>query len=202
MPAPHGEARRARGGRYPHHVIIAGLDISLTGLGAVAVPSGWDLDWRRVERISFGVSLHKGASTRDVTNRLRDIARDVRVWLIRVGASAVVAEDLPPQRAFSTVPLAELRGVLRLELLDQAGLDLQFVNQSTARKVLLGRLPAKERKAHVVQALRAAGADFADADQCDAFCTVNAVLDQFEVPRLSNLLWEPEAKRQKRRRAA
>lgn len=184
-------------------MIVAGLDISLTGFGAVAVPSGWDLDWRRVERTSFGVPLGKDASTRDVTNRLRDLARDVRTWLIRVGASAVVAEDLPTHGAFSTVPLAELRGVLRLELLDQAGLDLQFINNSHARKVLLGRKPSENGKAHVVQALAAAGADFADADQCDAFCTVNAVLDSFGIPHLHHLLWTTEApKRTKRRRAA
>lgn len=183
-------------------MIIAGLDISLTGLGAVAVPSGWDLDWRRVERVSFGVPLPKGASTREVTARLRDLARDVRAWLIRVGATHVVAEDLPPHaKGFSMVPLAELRGVLRLELLDQCGLDLQFVNQSTARKLLLGKLPAKNRKQHVVEALEAAGADFADADQADAFCTVNAVLDSFEIPHLHNLLWLPEPTRQKGRAA-
>lgn len=186
-------------------MIIAGLDISLTGLGMVAVPSDWDLDWRRIERVSLGVPLSRHATTREVTTRLRDLARDVRTWLIRVGASVVVAEDLPTHAAYSIVPLAELRGVLRLELLDQAGLDLQFVNQSTARKHLLGRLPASERKEHVIEALRARGADFDDADQCDAFCTVNAVLDDYEIPSLSNLLWQPEAakpKRAKRKKAA
>lgn len=183
-------------------MIVAGIDGSLTGLGMVAVPSDWDLDWRRVKRISLGVSLPHDATTRQVTGRLRDLARDVRTWLIRVGASHVVAEDVPSHAAFSIVQLSELRGVLRLELLDQAGLDLQFVNQSTARKLLLGKLPAKERKQHVVEALRAAGADFDDADQADAFCTVNAVLDDFEIPSLRNLLWQPEPKRTKRRRAA
>ncbi len=184
-------------------MIIGGLDISLTGLGAVAVPSGWDLDWRRVERASFGVPLPKNASTREVTGRLRDLARDVRTWLIRVGATHVVADELPPQaKGFSMVPLGEMRGVLRLELLDQCGLDLQFVNQSTARKLLLGKLPPSKRKEHVVQALQAAGADFSDADQCDAFCTVNAVLDDFEIPHLHHLLWPAEPKRARARRVA
>lgn len=182
-------------------MIVAGLDISLTGLGAVAVPCGWDLDWRRVERDSFGVKLEKGASTREVTHRLRDLARDVRTWLIRVGASHVVAEDLPP-KGFNLVKLGEIRGVLRLELLDQCGLDLQFVNQSTARRILLGKLPAENRKQHVVEALKAAGADFRDADQADAFCTVNAVLDDFGIPHLHHLLWPSEPKRTRRRAAA
>jgi Holliday junction resolvasome RuvABC endonuclease subunit len=182
---------------------IAGLDISLTGLGAVVVDANWDMRFSTVERASFGVALRKDASTREVTDRLRNIARDVRVWLIRTGATALVAEDLPPHaKGFSMVPLAELRGVLRLELLDQAGLDMKFVNQSTARKILLGRLPQTERKKHVVEALRAAGADFDDADQADAFCTVNAVLDDHEIPCLRNLLWQPELKPKKRRRAA
>jgi hypothetical protein len=186
-------------------VIIGGLDISLTGFGAVAVPSGWDLDFARVERTSFGVPLHKGASTREVTGRLRDIARDVRTWLIRVGATHVVAEDLPPQRAFSTVPLAELRGVLRLELLDQAGLDLQFVNLAHARKLMLGAKPPGDPKKYVVEALRTVGGDFDDADQADAFCTVNAVLDGHGIPHLHHLLWQTPPKRVRgkvRRRAA
>lgn len=182
--------------------ILVGLDLSLRGSGAVAVHADWDLRFTAVERASFGWPLQKGASTRDVTSRLRNLARDIRVWCVRVGATHAFAEDLPTHAAFNIVPLAEIRGVLRLELLDEIGLDLQFVNQSHARKVLLGKLPAKDRKKHVVEALRAAGADFADADQADAFCTVNAVLDSFGIPSLSNLLWQPEPKRAKRRAAA
>ena len=168
---------------------LAGLDLSLTGLGAVVVPADWDLDWRRVERASFGVRLRKNATTREVTDRLRNITRDVRVWLIRMGATHVYIEDLPPHtNGFSMVPLAELRGVVRLDLLDEAKLDVAFVNQSSARKYLLGKLPAKERKQHVIAALKAAGADFDDGDQYDAFSTVNVRLDGHGVPSLKNLL--------------
>jgi hypothetical protein len=53
-----------------------------------------------------------------------------------------------------------------------------------------------------VEALKAAGSDFRDADQADAFCTVNAVLDSFEIPHLHNLLWAPDPKRTRRRAAA
>jgi Holliday junction resolvasome RuvABC endonuclease subunit len=181
---------------------IAGLDLSLQGLGAVVVDAKWDLRFDTVERASFGVPLRKDATTREVTDRLRALCLDVRVWLIRMGATHVVAEDLPPHaKGFSMVPLAELRGALRLELLREANLDLQFVNQSRARKILLGKLPPKDRKKHVVEALKAAGAGFDDADQADAFCTVNAVLDGFEIPHLHNLLWASEPKPNRRRAA-
>jgi Holliday junction resolvasome RuvABC endonuclease subunit len=182
-------------------IVAAGLDLSLTGLGAVAVPENWDLDWRRVERASFGVSLPRGASTRQVTDRLRNLTRDVRVWLIRMHVTHVFIEDLPTHAAFSIVPLAELRGVVRLDLLDEAHLDVTFVNQSSARKLLLGKLPGKDRKAHVVEALKAAGAEFEDKDQYDAFAAVNARLGDLGIPQLKSLLWDPDAPKVKAPRA-
>jgi hypothetical protein len=184
----------------------AGIDLSLTGTGAVLVPGPWDLRWHAVERASFGVSLPRTAALREVTHRLRDVSRDVVRWIVRQGATHVFVEDLPPHaKGFSMVPLAELRGVFRCELLEQAGLDAVFVNQSSARKFLLGKLPPKDRKAHVVEALKAAGADFEDSDQYDAFCSVNLRLGELGVPHLQELLFkfdEPKVKRPRARKAA
>lgn len=181
-------------------IIAGGLDLSLTGLGAVAVPADWDMDWRRVERASFGVSLPKGASTRQVTDRLRNLTRDVRVWLIRMGVTHVFVEDLPRRGAFSIVPLAELRGVMRLELLDQAHLDVTFVTQSEALKLLLGAVPPEDRKVHAREALKAQGANFEDSDQFDAFAVVNARLGDLGIPYLKSLLWDPDAPKPKKPR--
>lgn len=181
----------------------AGIDLSLTGTGAVVVPGTWDRDWRRVLRLSFGRARVSGA--REVTHRLRDVSRDVCRWLSDAGATHVFVEDLPTRAAFNIVPLAELRGVFRCELLERLGLDPTFVNQSSARKLLLGKLPQKDRKAHVVEALKAAGASFDDADQFDAFATVNAGLPALGVPHLQELLFPfdaPKAKTPRARKAA
>lgn len=180
----------------------AGIDLSLTGTGTVLVPGPWDLRWHAVERASFGRSLPKSASVREVTHRLRDVTRDVVRWLIRLGATHVFVEDALTHAAFNIVPLAELRGHFRVELLEQAGLDAVFVNQSSARKKLLGKLPPKDRKAHVIEALKAAGADFDDGDQFDAFVAVNAGLEDLGIPHLQELLQPFEVKKPKRARKA
>lgn len=183
----------------------AGIDLSLTRTGAVALSGDWDREWRRVERASFGVSLPKSASVREVTHRLRDVSRDVVRWLIGQRVTHVFVESAITARAFNIVPLSELRGAFRVQLLEQAGLDPVFVNQSSARKKLLGKLPQNDRKQHVIEALKAAGADFDDGDQFDAFCTVNAELEQLGVPHLQELLFkfdEPKAKKPRARKAA
>lgn len=179
-----------------------GFDLSLTGTGAVAVPATWDREWRRVERASFGVKLAKGASVREVTRRIDDLALDLCRWILRVGVTHVYVEDLPTHAAFNIVPLAELRGHFRVVLLRETGLDVEFVNQSNARKILLGKLPQKDRKAHVVEALKAAGADFDDSDQFDAFAAVNARLEQHGIPHFQELLFPFDAPKPKRARKA
>lgn len=186
-------------------IAAAGIDLSLTGTGGVLVPGNWDRDWRRVERASFGRSLPKTASVREVTHRLRDVSRDVVRWIVGQGATHVFVEDALTHAAFNIVPLAELRGAFRVLLLEQAGIDPVFVNQSSARKTLLGKLPPKNRKAHVIEALKVAGADFEDEDQFDAFCAVNGRLEELGVPHLQELCFPfdaPKVKKPRARKAA
>jgi len=178
---------------------LGGIDLSLTGTGAVALKPDWDLQWRSVARASFGVSLRKTASAREVTHRLIDIKRDVVRWLIREGVTHVYVEQAVPG-VFNAVQLGELRGAFRIELLEQAGLDPIFVPEMTSRCYLLGKVPQKNRKAAVVEALRAAGADFEDGDQFDAFTAVNLHLDDHGAPSLKNLLWDPAAEPKRVRR--
>lgn len=183
-----------------------GIDLSLTGTGGVVVPGTWDLTWSRVSRASFGVSLDlrklkRKPTTREITHRLRDITRDVVRWIIREQATHVFVEDALTHGAWNLVPLAELRGVFRCELLEQAGLDPVFVNQANSRKYLLGKLPPKDRKEAVELALRAAGADFDDGDQFDAFVAVNRHLEELGVPHLQELVQPFEVKKAKKPRA-
>jgi len=169
--------------------MIVGLDLSLTGLGMAAVPPDWDLDWKHVQTHRVSCPLPRNATLRQQTDRLRSLALDCRVFAVRVGATHVWGEDLPTARAFNLVSLGELRGAVRLELLRECGLDLHFAPQSSVRKFLLGRLPRKDRKAHVVEALKAAGANFGSDDECDAFAVANWGLSEIGAPCMAGLLW-------------
>lgn len=185
----------------------AGIDLSLTGTGAVIVPGDWDRTWRRVRRMSFGVDLSaaklkRKPTTREITHRIRDISADVARWLIRHEATHAFVEDALTHEAWNLVPLAELRGHFRVVLLEQTGLDPVFVNQASSRKFLLGKLPQKDRKAAVVAALRTMGADFEDEDQFDAFTAVNAHLEELGVPHFQELAQPFEVKKPRTRKAA
>jgi hypothetical protein len=67
--------------------------------------------------------------------------------------------------------------VVRLELV-RAGLDIHTANMSTARKLLLGKVPRKGAKDAVVATLRAAGATFETADEVDAYVCANLGLSE------------------------
>ena len=184
----------------------AGIDLSLTGTGSVGVPGDWGLDWRRITRASHGVSLDhrtlkRKPTTREITHRLRDVSRDVVRWVLREGITHVFVEDALTHGAWNLVPLAEMRGVFRVELLEQTGLDPVFVNQANSRKFLLGKLPPKDRKEVVVAELRKAGADFEDGDQFDAFVAVNRHLEDLGAAHLQELRQPFEVVKAKKPRA-
>ena len=182
--------------------ILGALDLSLAGLGVVCGPTDWDGDFKRLHSASFGVSLKKHASSREVTMRLINLCRDVRTWLIRHGVGAVVAERLPTHGRHLG-PLGELHGCMRRELLVECGLDLEFIKISTARTLLYGLLPPRgltptQRKRWLVEPVRAAGGRFDDHDQTDAFCVWNAAVADFGGYHLKHLLGSPEPKKSKR----
>lgn len=184
----------------------AGIDLSLTGTGAVVVPGSWDRDWRRIARASFGVSLEqkklkRKPTVREITHRLKDVSRDVVRWIVREQVTHVFVEDALTHGAFNLVPLAELRGAFRIELLEAAGLDPVFVNQANSRWFLLGKLPPDKRKEAVVLALREAGADFEDDDQFDGFVAANRHLEELGIPHLQELRQPFEVKKAKKPRA-
>lgn len=187
---------------------IAGLDLSLSGLGAVVVPGDWDLSFDRVARNSFGMSLKKTATQREITDRLMLLSHDITVWLGREKATHAYVESLPTQRAFQLVPLAELRCAVRLSLRKELGIDIDLANQTSARHLFLGGLPKKtadgdkfDRKAAIKEALKARGGVFRDLDQCDAFVAANWGMSQLGVPHLQETLFSFDAPKPKRARA-
>lgn len=174
--------------------IVLGIDLSLTGLGMVAVPVDWALDWQRVQRITIGMNLPKGASLRESTLRRASLANDVARWASRRNVTHAFVEGYPMGgRLFNLDKLAELGGVVRDRL---AELDLfpRPVAEMTGRKLLLGRVPTRDRKAAVVSALQQCGADFDDADQADAFVAANYGLSELGAPFVT--IWTPELETQ------
>jgi len=174
--------------------IILGVDLSLTSTGLVVVPSEWDYCWRRVYAVSVGLALGKQASVADQIHRRRAIADDICRVMVHRDVTHVWIEGYPAGggKVFALDKLAELGGVVRDNIMARTGIAAQTAPQSTARKLLLGRLPSHHRKEHVVEALRVAGAGFADADQADAFVAANYGLSELGAPCLAACLWRPQ----------
>jgi hypothetical protein len=164
----------------PRGTNYLGIDASLTGLGLVCIPAGWDGDFSRVARETLGVTLPKSPSQRDVIRRMLDLSVDVRRFAVMHGATVAVIEDVPTHQAFNLVKLAELRGFIRSELARECGIYVEPVNQSAARKHFLGYLPTRKkdgprvnRKEIVLAALDTLTDVFQFGDEKDAFITVN-----------------------------
>jgi hypothetical protein len=182
--------------------LIVGLDLSLRGLGMVAVPPAWDLDWKRVRFKSLAYELRGTATPREQVARLEALSRDVVAWCVRRGASQVWIEDQPSYVPANTIHSlkknSELRGVVRVELA-RAGFDAEFIDETSARKLLLGWIPGKDRKACVVEALKAAGDPFDYDDERDAFTVANWGLHELGAPCLTGLLGEKPVRAKKPR---
>jgi Holliday junction resolvasome RuvABC endonuclease subunit len=162
--------------------VVLGVDLSLTGLGLVAVPTDWDLRWSRVARATLGMELSKGASARELAMRRRALCDDVARWASRRNVTHVWFEAYPVMgRVFNVDKLAELGGVFK-DRLAEIGLHPEPVSNTTARKLLLGKLPPSDRKAVVVEMLRLLGAGFDDPDQADAFAVANYGLSELGAP--------------------
>jgi hypothetical protein len=68
--------------------------------------------------------------------------------------------------------IAEVAGVVRLELV-RAGIEIRTVPASSARKLLLGKVPRSDQKAAVYATLRSAGAPIETYDEGDALACAN-----------------------------
>ena len=146
--------------------------------------------------------MTKLATERERIERMQSLAVDVRVWAVRVGATHAWIEDtLTGGHVFSTPQLAELRGFIRSELMRECRLFVERANQNSARKLFLGKLPPKDRKAAVVSALDCMTDVFGSNDEKDAFVSAaNWGLHELGAPCIA--LPAPEVVKKPRKRAA
>lgn len=180
--------------------VVLGIDLSLTGTGLVAVPVDWDMKWERVARLSIGMDLPKGASLREHTLRRRALADDVARWASRRNVTHAWVEAAPMggRAPFNVDKIAELGGVVKDRLAELAIFPTP-VAEMTARKLLLGYVPPRDRKAAVVAALQQCGANFRDADQADAFVAANYGLAELGAPFVALGMVAPEKPRKRRK---
>lgn len=149
--------------------MVLGLDLSLTASAVVAVPLDWDGDFRRVQTLVVGERLHRDSTDAVRAMRTDMIASRVLAFAQSVGATSAWVEGYAYSQNVAAHSLAELGGVVRLALV-RAGIELHTVTASSARKLLLGKLPRGKQKEAVQGALKAAGAPASwSPDEFDAF---------------------------------
>lgn len=156
--------------------VILGLDLSTRAAAAVAVPSDWDGEWRRVASVVVGEPLHKGATEAERIGRSARIAARLAAFARAQGVTAAFIESYAYGQNTAAHTLGELGGLVRHALLE-SGVDVQVANMSSARRLMCGRIPrGSDPKAIVGATLRQAGAPaelLASADLCDAFVCLN-----------------------------
>lgn len=155
-------------------MMIVGVDCSYTGLGLVAVPGDWGLDFGRVKR----VTLTTGPETGPLVARAGALTRDACRWVewargpeqisiyIEAGLSRASRGD-------QVRPLNRLIGVVEHELYKLFGVVPVHAEQTALRKLLLGFEPPRDKKAAVVGVLELLTPTRWDPNEYDAFASAN-----------------------------
>lgn len=149
--------------------VVLGIDVSSRSTATVAIPSTWDGVWSRVEWLLCGQKLSRGATDLQRAQRCEQIAREIVGFAKRKGATVAWFEGYAFSQNTSAHTLAEVAGVVRLELV-RAGIEIHTANMNSARKLLLGRVPSSRKegkgaaKKAVYATLTAAGASLPKGD--------------------------------------
>jgi hypothetical protein len=182
-----------------------GIDLSLTGLGLCAIPSDWDPGsreaWASIRRTTLGTKPGL-----PLVARADLMAQDVVTWIGRLyekEAPKVCHEGYPiGGRVFNLDKLCEVGGIVKRALWIGMQLEVWPAAQSTARKLICGKLPQRDRKAATLDVLRrfAQGAlDDATDDECDAIVACNLYRKELGLSFAALTPVEPvKAKRSKR----
>jgi Holliday junction resolvasome RuvABC endonuclease subunit len=152
-------------------ITILGLDLSLTGSGAVRYKLPWAGDFKDIESLHVGRKLSKDASEYDCLCRLRYLRDEILEFAD--GCQVVAVEQYAFSRGASRAhALGELGGVVKLALL---GLGLEIVPLTASHvRSCLGKFPRKAPKEHVAALIRKLGApDRWSDDVIDSFVTAN-----------------------------
>ena len=137
---------------------VLGIDLSMWGPACVVIPGDWDMqDWRKLPVLDGVVEIKDErvyARMRRIAQALVGIARGFKVKHVAIEGYAYGLAG----RAHASV-LMELGGIVKDHFWHELGIELAPVSSSTARKLLLGKLPpGKGIKVHVQKMVYAMGA--------------------------------------------
>jgi Holliday junction resolvasome RuvABC endonuclease subunit len=152
--------------------VLLGIDLGTRRCAGVACPTDWDGEWRRVRSIVVGEPLRRDSTDAERARRTETIAMQLVRFARETEASVALIESYAFGKSTAAHTLGELGGVVRLELV-RAGLEVRTVQMSSARKLLLGKVPKADPGIACYAALRAAGARFDTADEAAAFTVAN-----------------------------
>ncbi len=146
--------------------IVAGVDLSLTGLALVAVPSDWaDCAFSHARATTLTTDPSYGTHAR----RMRDLARDAAAWLEWARVTHVWLEKANISRRQHNLDQAfRLGGMVELAVLELLDVSCAWAPLFPARRLLCG----STAKA-VVQASLAGIRELTDEHQRDAAVCAN-----------------------------
>jgi len=151
---------------------VAGLDLSTRAAAGVMLPLGWDGDFSQARSLVVGEPLRRNATDAERARRTENIALPLVTFCRTNNVQIAFIESYGFNQSHAAHTLGEVGGVVRLELL-RAGIEIRTAQMSSARKMLLGKLPRADVKMVVYSTVRAAGATFETADEADAFAALN-----------------------------
>jgi hypothetical protein len=179
-----------------------GIDTSMTGLGLLAIPGDWGCDLLRVLRAPI---LSTSPEDGCYPARREKLCRDVVEWVgwlqrkPRAELQVFIEGGIANKTEISTLRSQErIAGAVEDALWRHLGIECRTAEQTTSRKLLLGYVPAKDRKLVVIEALSKLAPDW-NHNHYDALTTANWGMYQEQLPHLAALLPPKPAKPKGRR---
>ena len=118
-------------------VRVGGVDLSLTGLALVAVPSDWGCDVRKALTRTFSTDPSYGT----VTRRMRDLARDAAAWLEWARVTHVYLEQpIVSRRQHNLDQAFRLGGMVELAVLELLDVSCVWAPLIKARTLFCGSI--------------------------------------------------------------
>jgi hypothetical protein len=152
--------------------VVAGVDLSLTGLALAAAPVDWACDFTRVRSVTLSTSPSDGS----VVQRMRDLACDAAAWLEWARVTHVYLEQPIITRKQHNLDQAfRLGGMLEMRVLELMGVECKWAPLIKARIMFCGNI-SKE----VAQAALESVPTLKDQHQRDAFVVMNWAMSELE----------------------
>lgn len=154
--------------------VLAGIDLSLTGLALVAAPVNWDCDFTHLRTQTLTTSPTDGS----VAQRMRDLACDAAAWLEWVRATHVYLEQpIITRRQHNLDQAFRLGGMMEMRVLELLGVECRWAPLIKARILFCGSI-SKD----VAQTALERFPQLEDEHQRDAFVCCNYAFSEMGLP--------------------